>query len=609
MDSPRSNIPLKEEEIEPLVKKIQSLVRGRETRKKYLTQKKAATDIQSRVRGNISRRIKRDDPMRSIVYRDTDWKTIDRPMPWQFEHDIIERSIYGDHYIDNIEELDRLNTKYNEQNRLMKKKSDLIKKLKMDKEYLEESEVAKEHGIDGKSHADLPYTYYGDLEEGDLDMEETQQKIDNYYRKYKRINELEEYYKEDDVELLKNIEEDIALYTKFKHKDEEIDIFKCMRIKEFGVADPRLVLTENFKKIASPCKDLTEIYINTLYSIPWEAINPTRDKEQKILDVTEFMSHYGPFRKSHVTALNDTLMDLRLLTPYDVTKLEDNGDFPFNSFRLLSLYFRFANKRSDVYLHEYGFHISPWRRSEAYGRGRGIGGEEVLRNTLELFEATIIERRLKYHDDKNGIENLKRYFISCLIGITPYNIYNYLTKLLNTLFILSNAISAELTEMDMEIRQTAPGAGGWPHPRRKGTTLLMQATSIYNKRIYSTPALYAQVVPRYKKLLELNFKYNNILRIYETLYTMYNNKYDGNGEPDLKIIMVKFPVPSLFKVPVDKMDSIWLTLNQIIKDLYRGATMQVVANYRLEEFNKREMRSRLDAIPAKTTKRSKKKRK
>ena len=94
---------------EESAKKIQNFTRR--NLNKYLTRKKAATEIQSRLRGNRSRRIndRYIDALLSVPYRDTDWKSMaGKEIIFPLEKMILKTIISSKNMDDIIEEIEDL---------------------------------------------------------------------------------------------------------------------------------------------------------------------------------------------------------------------------------------------------------------------------------------------------------------------------------------------------------------------------------------------------------------------------------------------------------------------------------------------------------------------
>ena len=234
---------------------------------------------------------------------------------------------------------------------------------------------------------------------------------------------------------------------------EKLDIFKCKDIKAMAQADKRLFLDKEFlNKYIRPCRDeLTKIYIDTYYTIPFQVIWPARLRPRSWLSIEQVldgMVKNGNFTKAASTAMMDTLMTLGVVAR--------EGVYVVYNWLQLSQFYRFAfpgTQTNITHLPGNSFRIYGTTNDENRGRIQ-LSGREALEYTLELFEETVKSRRLKkgrqlMTDD--DIEKMKRYFILCLIGFkTPVGgeseSINYLSK-------LTNLIEKSKKIHDYEIKQ------------------------------------------------------------------------------------------------------------------------------------------------------------
>lgn len=319
------------------------LSRTSESQKK---REKSAKKIQSRLRGNITRRKvnKFPDTLLSVPYRGTDWKGMeDFELPINVEEKILKSIIHPeiDNIVEDIEELE--------------------------KEYIT---VPKE--LKGSVMAKI---------------EESERKL----KKFKQLN-----------------------------------IFQCRSISKLLRADPRLVLTKSYKddikNLITPCRTLDiSIYINTLYTLPWELYHPWRpqapgdthsiySKIESFPD--EIFTNYGK------SMLRKTLEDLGLMHEKirhadkfdrETDKYHRYHDGHMESdrlrirggmtrFELLANYYRWSNYERGVdLLHlKNGFYDNPYTGQRLFPHliaGRADGRRD-LELTLELFEQNIRSREL-----------------------------------------------------------------------------------------------------------------------------------------------------------------------------------------------------------------------
>ena len=96
-------------------------------------------------------------------------------------------------------------------------------------------------------------------------------------------------------------------------KLDKLDIFKCKDIKAMAQADNSLFLDkEFFENKIRPCRDeLTQIYIDSYYSIPFQVIWP--DSQISIEQMLSGMVKKGNFSKGAATAMLDTLVTIGLV--------------------------------------------------------------------------------------------------------------------------------------------------------------------------------------------------------------------------------------------------------------------------------------------------------
>ena len=85
------------DDFDPMPRNSEKIPRMKKDISKMKKDREAATKIQSRLRGNIDRRKIRDDPIRGVPYRGTDWKSMDGlEIPWNVEKRILKKMIHPD---------------------------------------------------------------------------------------------------------------------------------------------------------------------------------------------------------------------------------------------------------------------------------------------------------------------------------------------------------------------------------------------------------------------------------------------------------------------------------------------------------------------------------
>ena len=354
---------------EKSARKIQSLTRGRKSRKDFLKKKESATKIQSRLRGNMTRRkedIPWTEPLLSVPYRDTDWKNTEGlEIPWEAEKKILKSIIYPEGIDDITEGIDELEKKHY-------KTTQQLERLKKNPE---------------------------DSEQKDR-MEATLTK--HLYDTGKTLYELE----------------------KQLQGAKQLNLFQCRAISKLVKADGRLALDPEIKELIRPCRELDiDVYINTVYTLPKGLFRPEQSHSiySKIKSFPdEIFTNYGK------SMLRKTLEDLELM--YEGIR-HDNRDYreqdeyymrshpdihPRNiilgpspnrrmsvhrmtRFELLANYYRYSDfnrgvdlehLESDYYTHPNGRKQFPHLR-----KGRA-DGRSSLEETLKLFETNIRSRKM-----------------------------------------------------------------------------------------------------------------------------------------------------------------------------------------------------------------------
>ena len=271
----------------------------------------------------------------------------------------------------------------------------------------------------------------------------------------------------------------------------QMDPMRCKRVREMVDADPKLFKDKSFYDMyIKPCKDeTTNVYINTFYNIDREWIHPIgkwpsdpRIRTRRLVHggpgegrfrygSDEYISAIGDFYKektrfgieeainkipskyyphSSKTALIDCLIELELLTT------ERGGENrigpPFYNFDALGSFFKLLiNGQND----NLRVHI----------QGRGLSGKEELERLLNLFEETVLSRKLKHPViidgikrsiliDADKIEQMKRYFILMLIGVVGNPTY---VEQLRELFDVMLEKYNDEFNVDPRLRETPDG--------------------------------------------------------------------------------------------------------------------------------------------------------
>ena len=265
-----------------------------------------------------------------------------------------------------------------------------------------------------------------------------------------KINEALEYYKR-----LQPIEEQIynesqrneeLLLKEYDELDkkQELDIEKCLHAKKLANTDIKLYKDKYFmENYYEPCSDnerLTDIYIDTFYSLPWQLIKPA------VTTIEEFLAYNLPSiylnREDEVSGWKNAfitepgvqifrkiLQDQGLLKSYYGAGAYSDHP-PFVEFHYLSNFYRWV-----VSGHTRIRHL----RNMPIFRGNKSGKEylyDTFRRLDEAFEAPedwhqhSLGFTLNGRIDKSqlNIEKFKRYFILNLIGLIGNPKYPSLLK-------------------------------------------------------------------------------------------------------------------------------------------------------------------------------------
>ena len=245
----------------------------------------------------------------------------------------------------------------------------------------------------------------------------------------------------------------LDLDEKMKHIEslEDLDMFKCKKMKSILEADPAMYNDPQISRYSDQCRnDSTRIFVDTFYKLRWNLIMPfirssTRNQfgtapQRQSADealrstysVSDKINSYpnDKFTSGAKSALIDTLLDLDLIKTQSLSR--DRGYSRASEaetrFDELAFYFYY----SKVGEHQY-------RRNQR-GRQQRVYETMVLRHlhgspsitfktdgrtslnaVLDLFEETVLSRNIRDKSPEK-IERMKRYFIYSLIGLDsiPY---------------------------------------------------------------------------------------------------------------------------------------------------------------------------------------------
>lgn len=243
----------------------------------------------------------------------------------------------------------------------------------------------------------------------------------------KKIIEATDYYKNRKInedKLQKKYESYMEKYDKLeKELDDELqlDIEKCLHAKKMAKTDIKLYkdpfFMENYYKPCSDNENLTEIYIDTFYSLPWELIQPV--SKERFGETIDNMLHHIPttkWKNGFITLdgqyiLRGILKSQGIMKdPSNRFKIHPNNFVQYglnresiNTLNLLSNFYRWAIPGSIQLVHLEG---KPTIHSNLNGRIQ-------LQETFKMLDNAFTN----YPEHFNNIEKVKRYFILRLIGI------------------------------------------------------------------------------------------------------------------------------------------------------------------------------------------------
>jgi len=263
---------------------------------------------------------------------------------------------------------------------------------------------------------------------------------DQFIHSNERVQELKDYYQkiENIKDFNENYENEMNILEHIKYKLENLDILDCHNIRR----NTRLLLTdiklykdnEFLRKYIEPCKDnklLTEVYINTFYSVPIELIQPDTHRYSGIKEhIDGIPADYLPFQ-------NDKNKLLKILEHIGVYKknahprpVHANDPInvpPTDNIYLLARFLRNAKKENIKIQWAKDSPFSPYRNIEYL---RGHDGEDVLRDILWELELYLKEKN--YEKTQRlfnfNIEKTKRYFILILMGLVQNPNYHETQK-------------------------------------------------------------------------------------------------------------------------------------------------------------------------------------
>jgi len=332
----------------------------------------------------------------------------------------------------------------------------------------------------------------------------------------KRVQELKDYYQkiENIKDFNENYENEMNILEHIKYKLENLDILDCHNIRR----NTRLLLTdiklykdnEFLRKYIEPCKDnklLTEVYINTFYSVPIELIQPDTHRYSGIKEhINAIPADYLPYR-------NDQKKLLEILEHIGVYKKNAHNHReghandpirvpPTNNLYLLARFLRNAKKENIQ---------RQWAKDSPFGSYRNIeyltghDGEDVLRDILWELELYLKEKNYEETQSRFdfNIEKTKRYIILLLMGLVQNPNYH-------------DTLKAKLRDLHEDIGYLY-NALIWGKDDEEGEryrTISRERLDDYSKKILP-PQVLKQKEYDMKILMEKEKLYEDYLKLYE----------------------------------------------------------------------------------------------
>lgn len=201
----------------------------------------------------------------------------------------------------------------------------------------------------------------------------------------------------------------------------ELDIEKCLHAKKMAKADIKLYkdpfFMENYYEPCSDNENLTDIYINTFYSLPWELIKPV--SSAKFGETIDNMIHHIPtiqWKNGLITRdgqyiLRGILRSLGLLD--DPTSRISN--------RVNNIYYGGRQGRIETLIVLSNFYrwATAGRIALVHLNGKpsitsNLPGKSQLQMTFNDLDEAFEQNPENFN---NNVEKVKRYFILRLIGI------------------------------------------------------------------------------------------------------------------------------------------------------------------------------------------------
>ena len=338
---------------------------------------------------------------------------------------------------------------------------------------------------------------------------------DQFIHSNQRVQELKDYYQkiENIKDFNENYENEMNILEHIKYKLENLDILDCHNLRR----NTRLLLTdirlykdnEFLRKYIEPCKDnklLTEVYINTFYSVPIELIQPDTHRYSGIKEhIDAIPADYLPFQ-------NDKNKLLKILEHIGVYKKNAHtrpahANDPINvpptdNIYLLARFLRNAKKENIQRQWAKDSPFSPYRNIEYL---KGHDGEDVLRDILWELELYLKEKNYEETQTRFNfnIEKTKRYIILILMGLVQNPNYH-------------DTLKAKLRDLHEDIGDLY-NALLWGKDDEEGErirTIHRERLDDYSKKILP-PQVLKQKEYDMKILMEKEKLYEDYLKLYE----------------------------------------------------------------------------------------------
>jgi len=209
---------------------------------------------------------------------------------------------------------------------------------------------------------------------------------------------------------------------------EELDIFKCKNMKNLLDADPQLYLNQDIKHFSDICRnDRTQIFVNTFFKIRWELIMPVDSRNGGIeAKISHFPDSKLDWRRKD--SLIHALVDEGLLTlnqDHQWPAAARPPDTTLNRFDVLANYFKWSDGSNQ--------RIALRHLQGSPSIVKVMDGRTHLNRVLDRFTEKcnriheIFKKTSGYHITPEKIEKIKRFFILSLIGLDIPD--NYITEL------------------------------------------------------------------------------------------------------------------------------------------------------------------------------------